>query len=159
MTLIGMPGVGKSTVGVLLAKATGRSFLDTDLLIQEREGERLQALIAKHGAEAFCERENELIAALDCARTVIATGGSAVYGEQAMEHLRATSRVVHLALPLAELADRLESLAVRGVVMRPGQSLASLYAEREPLYRRYAHRTLPTAGLDQDQIVAALLDV
>ena len=152
-----MPGVGKSTVGVLLAKAMRRAFLDCDLLVQERERQPLQTLLAEMGAEAFCRMEEEHILSLRCENTVIATGGSAVYGERAMNRLREMGEVLYLELSLAALERRLTNLSVRGVVMEEGQALSSLHRERDPLYRRYAHEVIATEGLDQDQVVAAVL--
>lgn len=157
LVLVGMPGVGKSTVGVLLAKATARDFVDTDVWIQTREGRGLPELIERHGREGFLALEERHVCALDPPRAVIATGGSVVYSERAMAHLRARGRVVHLALPLAVLERRLADLAVRGVVTQPGQSLAALYAERMPLYDRFADLTLQEPSLNQDQLVARIL--
>jgi shikimate kinase len=151
-----MPGVGKSTAGVLLAKATGRDFVDTDVWIQAREGATLPELLARHGRAAFLALEERHVLALDARNAVIATGGSVIYGERAMTHLRAHGRIVHLALPLPALEARLGSLAARGVVLAPGQTLAALYAERAPLYARWAHEVLDTAGLSHEAVVEAL---
>jgi shikimate kinase len=156
VVLVGMPGVGKSTAGVLLAKATGRDFVDTDVWIQARESATLPELLARHGRAGFLALEERHVLALDARNAVIATGGSVVYGARAMAHLRDHGRVVHLALPLAALEARLGSLAARGVVLAPGQTLAALYAERTPLYARWAHETLDTAGLSHDAVVARL---
>jgi shikimate kinase len=157
LVLIGMPGVGKSTVGVLLAKASARDFVDTDVWIQTREGRSLPELLERHGREGFLALEERHVLGLAPRRTVVATGGSVVYSGRAMAHLRAHGRVVHLALPLADLERRLADLSVRGVVAQPGQSLAALYAERMPLYRRQAELTIEAAGLTQDQVVARIL--
>jgi shikimate kinase len=157
LVLIGMPGVGKSTVGVLLAKATARDFVDTDVWIQTREGRSLSELIEAHGRDGFLALEERHVCALEPPRAVIATGGSVVYSARAMAHLRAHGRIVHLALPLPALERRLADLAVRGVVTQPGQSLGALYEERMPLYRRHADLTLEEPSLNQDQLVARIL--
>lgn len=139
MVLIGMPGAGKSTVGVVLAKKLGYGFVDSDLVIQEKYGKLLHELIEEHGVEGFWKLENEVNASLNRHKCVIATGGSAVYGEEAMEHLRESGTVIYLKLPYQEVADRLGDLNARGVTMFPGQSLKDLYEERTPLYEKYAH--------------------
>lgn len=142
VVLIGMPGVGKSTVGVVLAKSMGYSFVDSDLLIQEREGRLLHEIIEEKGLDGFNEVENEVNASICASRTVIATGGSAVYGKQAMEHLKQIGTVAYLSLPLEELTERLGDLNERGVAIREGQTLADLLRERAPLYERYADITI-----------------
>ena len=123
VTLIGMPGVGKSTVGVVLAKILGYRFLDSDLEIQEQTGKLLHELITEHGDEGFLEIENRVNAGLAVDKTVIATGGSAVFGEEAMKHLQEISTVVYLRLPYKSLKRRLGDLKKRGVVLKPGQTL------------------------------------
>ena len=123
VTLIGMPGVGKSTVGVVLAKILGYRFLDSDLEIQEQTGKLLHELITEHGDEGFLEIENRVNAGLTVDKTVIATGGSAVFGEDAMKHLQEISTVVYLRLPYKSLKRRLGDLKKRGVVLKPGQTL------------------------------------
>ncbi|MCM1568413.1 MAG: shikimate kinase [Roseburia sp.] len=138
IVLIGMPGVGKSTVGVVLAKRLGYCFVDSDLVIQERYGRLLHELIEEKGVEGFLEIENEVNASLNPERAVIATGGSAIYGQKAMEHLRSIGRVVYLRLPYMEIRERLGDLNARGVTLHPGQSLMDLYEERIPLYEAYA---------------------
>ena len=139
IVLIGMPGAGKSTVGVVLAKRLGYTFVDSDLVIQEKYGKLLHELISEHGVEGFWELESAVNASLSCTRAVIATGGSAVYGQAGMEHLRAIGTVVYLKLSLAEIAERLGDLNERGVTLREGQELSDLYEERIPLYEKYAH--------------------
>ena len=159
LVLIGMPGVGKSTVGVLLAKATGRDFIDTDVWIQAREGESLPQLLAHHGRAGFLALEERHVLALDAEHAVIATGGSVVYGERAMARLRAGGLVVHLALPLGELAARLGSLAARGVVIDPGQDLAELYRERMSLYRKWADVEIEVEKLSHEAVVARIREL
>lgn len=136
--LIGMPGSGKSTVGVLLAKALGFNFLDTDLVIQHREGQLLQDILDKHGVEHFLNAEEAAIRSVQCSRTVIAPGGSAVCREGAIGHLKGLGPVVYLRVPMEELTKRIKNLSSRGVAMEPGQTLADVMAFRAPLYERYA---------------------
>lgn len=138
ITLIGMPGSGKSTVGVLLAKALGYQFLDVDLLIQEREGALLQEILDRRGTRAFLEAEERAVRSLDCRRTVIAPGGSAVCREGAAVHLKGMGPLVYLRVPLEELTRRIQNLSSRGIAMQPGQTLADVLAYRDPLYRKYA---------------------
>ena len=142
ITLIGMPGSGKSTVGVLLAKALGFQFVDVDLLIQQREGPLLQELLDNRGVEPFLDAEESAICSLACTGAVIAPGGSAVCRAGAIGHLRALGRVVYLHVPLPELERRIHNITTRGIAMAPGQTLADVYAAREPLYRRYADLTV-----------------
>jgi shikimate kinase len=139
VVLVGMPGSGKSTVGVLLAKRLGRDFLDTDLLIQSREGMLLREIIEAKGHRGFCRVEGAHVRALSVEGHVIATGGSVVYDAGAMEHLRRRGLVVFLHTETAALEERLGNLHDRGVVLQPGQTLASLADERLPLYRRWCH--------------------
>ena len=140
--LIGMPGAGKSTVGVVLAKRLGYRFVDSDLVIQEKYDKLLHELIAENGVEGFWKIENDVNASLVLRKSVVATGGSVIYGSQAMEHLRQIGTVLYLKLPLEEIADRLGDLNARGVTLMPGQTLADLYAERVPLYEKYAHKAI-----------------
>lgn len=139
IVLIGMPGAGKSTVGVVLAKKLGYRFLDSDLIIQDKYGKLLQELITEHGIEGFWKLENDVNASIQVNKSVIATGGSAVYGEEAMKHLRQMGTVIYLKLSYEEVEDRLGDLNARGVTLREGQTLRELYAERIPLYEKYAH--------------------
>lgn len=153
VVLIGMPGVGKSTVGVVLAKVLNYGFLDSDLLIQEQEGKRLHEIIEEQGLEAFIAIENEVNCSIDVNRKVIATGGSVVYGKEAMEHLQGIGTVVYLKLSCQELANRLGNLEQRGVVLKPNQNLQNLYEERCPLYEKYAHVTIDCENLDIENLV------
>ena len=137
--LIGMPGVGKSTLGVILAKIIGYRFIDTDLIIQEKYGMLLKDIIAKNGVDGFIEIENTVCASLEAEKSVIATGGSVVYGEKAMEHLRQTGTVIYLRQDYYTIEKRVTDISGRGVVARHGQSLADIYGERAPLYEKYAH--------------------
>lgn len=158
ITLIGMPGSGKSTVGVLLAKTLGYRFQDVDLLIQQREGALLQDILDRLGVEAFLDLEAEVVRDLDCTGTVIAPGGSAVCREEAARHLKELGLVVYLHVPLAELERRIRNITTRGIAMEPGQTLADVYAVREPLYRKYADLTVDvTGGNTLEQTVAAVV--
>ena len=136
--LIGMPAVGKSTIGVILAKETGRQFLDVDLVIQQREGRLLREILADQGVGEFLRIENEVNRSIEVRGTVIATGGSVVYGREAMEHYRKIGTIVYLQCDYSILEKRLEDLKGRGVVLREGQTLKDLYRERCPLYEKYA---------------------
>ena len=147
IVLIGMPGVGKSTVGVILAKVMGYQFLDADLLIQEQEGKLLREIIAEAGADGFIEVENRVNASIDCSKTIIATGGSVVYGQEAMEHLKSIGTVVYLEVPFSVLERRLSDIKGRGVVLNDGQTLYDLYMERIPLYEQYADVSVSEEGL------------
>lgn len=156
--LIGMPGAGKSTVGVVLAKRLGYRFVDSDLVIQEKYGKLLHELIEENGVEGFWKIENDVNASLETHRSVIATGGSVIYGEGAMEHLRRIGTVVYLKLPCEEIAERLGDLNARGVTLMPGQTLSDLYEERVPLYEKYAHSIVDCRGLSLRQIVHLIAD-
>jgi len=157
IVLIGMPGVGKSTIGVLLAKALGCHFLDTDVFMQAMQGRSLQEMIDRDGLDAFCQAEEDYVLYLDVKNTVIATGGSVVYSEHAMRHLAEHSVIVHLDLPVERIEERLRNLQTRGVVMARGQTIRSLYAERERLYHQYAQITIDCTGKNHDQIVTEII--
>ncbi|MGN0388892.1 MAG: shikimate kinase [Suilimivivens sp.] len=151
--LIGMPGVGKSTVGVVLAKKLGYSFTDSDLVIQQETGKLLHQLIEEKGEAGFLMLENEINASLSMDHHVIATGGSAVYGKEAMTHLRKTGCMVYLKLPYEELQERLGDLRERGVVLKEGFTLYDLFEERSPLYEKYADITVDCSGKQIREIV------
>ena len=138
IVLIGMPGAGKSTVGVVLAKRLGYRFLDSDLVIQEQTKKLLHELITEHGVDGFLKIEEDINAGLDCEQAVIATGGSVIYGEKAMEHKNQRGEQT-LKLSYKEIEDRLGDLTARGVALKNGQTLKDLYNERCPLYEKYAH--------------------
>ena len=156
IVLIGMPGVGKSTVGVVLAKKLGYRFLDSDLVIQDKTGKMLHEIISEQGTEGFLRVEEEINASLDCDRTVIATGGSVVYGPKAMEHLSQIGKVVYLKLSCDAIAERLGDLNERGVALKDGQTLQDLYNERVPLYEKYANITVDCENKMIREIVAEL---
>lgn len=157
IVLIGMPGVGKSTVGVILAKVLGYQFMDADLLIQQQEGKLLREIIEEQGTEGFIQVENRVNASIEATRTIIATGGSVVYGKEAMEHLREIGIMIYLKLPYVVLEKRLADIKGRGVVLREGQNLRDLFEERSPLYEQYADITVEETGLDVEQTVEAIL--
>ena len=159
LILIGMPGAGKSTVGVVLAKRLGLKFVDSDLVIQEKYGKLLHELIGEQGVEGFLELENQVNAGMKYDGAVIATGGSAVYGEKAMRHFRRMGCVVYLHLPFEEIEARLGDLFERGVTMQPGQTLRELYEEREPLYRKYAHKIIDCTGKDVREVVLDIAEL
>ncbi len=153
IVLIGMPGSGKSTVGVLLAKALRRNFVDTDLLIQEETGRGLQDILDVQGIAGFLAVEEAVIVNWCPTGQVIATGGSVVYSEPAMRHLLRGGRCVYLDVPVPVLEERLSNLDTRGVVRQPGQSVHDLWAERDPLYRQWAHVTVQNGHDNHEQVV------
>ena len=146
LTLMGMPGSGKSTVGVLLAKALGYDFLDVDLVIQNREQALLQDILDCRGLDAFLQAEEDAVCSVRCSRTVIAPGGSAVCRERAALHLKALGPVVYLRVPLEELSGRIRNLSTRGIARKPGQPLADVMAYRAPLYDKYADLVIDCGG-------------
>ncbi len=157
LILIGMPGAGKSTIGVLLAKRLGVSFTDTDILMQTGEGCYLQETIAEHGIGGFRAIEQGYLLSVSPDCGVVATGGSAVYSQKAMAHLRSLGPAVYLEIDLSGLKERLGNLDERGVLRTPGQTIDMLYAERRPLYEQYADITVSTAGVTPDQVVTTVL--
>lgn len=158
IVLIGMPGCGKSTVGVLLAKALGMAFIDTDVVLQAKEGRKLQPIIDEIGIEAFLKKEEQAVLDMACRNTVIATGGSVVYGKRAMEYLHQHGIVVYIRLPYSEIRRRLSNLATRGIALRAGQTLYDLYQERVPLYEAEADLIFDAADSDIEQTVASLAE-
>ena len=145
-TLIGMPASGKSTVGVLLAKRLGYSFVDVDIVIQEREKRLLKEIIAQEGTDGFMAVENRVNASLEVDHSVIAPGGSVIYGREAMEHLKEISTIVYLKLNYEDVERRLGNLVDRGVVLKDGMTLLDLYNERGPYYEKYADITVDETG-------------
>lgn len=142
ITLIGMPASGKSSIGVVLAKRLNKKFLDVDILIQEKYGKRLKDIIEEYGTEGFSKIEDEINASLDVTDTIIAPGGSVIYGKSAMKNLKNISKVVYLKLSYAAVKSRLGNLKERGVVLKEGQTLEDLYNERTVLYEKYADITV-----------------
>ena len=154
--LIGMPGVGKSTIGVILAKVLGYQFLDADLLIQKSEGKLLKDIIAEKGTEGFIQVENRVNSRIEAENAIIATGGSVVYGKEAMEPLKSIGTVVYLKQSLPVLEKRLRNIRNRGVVLKKGQTLKDLYRARTALYEKYADVTVDEYGLDIEETVQAV---
>ena len=142
ITLIGMPASGKSSVGVVLAKRLGKKFVDTDIVIQEKYGKLLKELIEEHGDDGFREIEDEVNATIDVSNSIISPGGSVVYGERAMKHLKETSVVIYLELSYTAIKSRLGDLRERGITLKDGQTFKDLYLERTPLYKKYADITI-----------------
>lgn len=158
--LIGMPGAGKSTLGVVLAKILGYEFIDADLLIQGKLDKTLQKIIDACGPDGFIEVENEVLCTLSASHAIIATGGSAVYSDEAMKHLSSIGTVVYLQVSYEELESRLGGLHERGVVMKNGMgmSLSDLYEERLPLYEKYADLTIDINGLSVRDAARKVVD-
>ena len=147
VVLIGMPGAGKSTIGVILAKVLGKDFIDADLVIQKKEGRLLREIIEQEGPDGFLAVEERVNAGICPDAAVIATGGSVVYGQRAMEHLGRIGAIVYLKLSYPAVESRLRDIRGRGVVLRDGQTLLDLYQERAVLYERYADVTVEEDGL------------
>ena len=158
IVLIGMPAVGKSTVGVILAKILGYRFIDTDIVIQEKENRLLRDIIASEGVDGFIETENRIISTLKAEKAVIATGGSVVYGRKAMKHLSEIGTVIYLKLDYSKLKYRLGNIRNRGVVIRKGQRLSNLYNERCPLYESYADIIVDENGRNIEKTVEQILE-
>ncbi len=157
--LIGMPGVGKSTVGVILAKILGYEFVDADLVIQKEEGKLLKDIIEEVGPDGFIQVENRVNSQLQVHHSVVATGGSVIYGEEAMAHLKSIGTVVYLKQSYRVLNRRLHNIKNRGVVLKEGQTLRSLYEERTVLYEKYADVTVDEYGLNIEETVDAICQV
>ena len=154
--LIGMPGSGKSSVGVVLAKILGYDFLDADLLIQSQEGALLQDILNSRGVEAFLDVEGRVLSSIVCRRTVIAPGGSCVCRQDAMEHLQSLGTVIYLELSYDEVLSRIHNLATRGIALENGQTLRDVYDFRTPRYEQYAHLTVPVDGQNLNDTVEAV---
>lgn len=159
ITMIGMPSSGKSTVGVLLAKRLGFSFVDVDIVIQEKEGRLLKEIIADEGMDGFLKVEERVNAGLDVQLSVIAPGGSVIYGEEAMKHLKEISEVVYLKMSYEEMEKRIGNVVDRGVALKPGFTLRDLYNERIPYYEKYADITIDEEGKTPGQTVDELRDI
>lgn len=156
IVLIGMPGAGKSTVGVVLAKILGFEFLDSDLLIQRQEGKVLHKLIAQHGIDGFIAIENQVNRDIHTTDTVISTGGSVIYGDEAMQSLKKEGIVVYIQLSYEGLKRRLGDLTKRGVVLKEGFTLKDLYNERSPLYEKYADIIVNVDGKTIEESIEAV---
>jgi len=156
--IIGMPGAGKSTMGVVLAKTQGRKFIDTDIVIQERTGRLLQEIIDDEGPEAFLAIEEKTMLSLHCHNAVIATGGSVVFSEKAMEHLKESGVVIYLKISCEEMVRRLNNITTRGIVLVAGQSLPDMYNQRIPLYKKYSDITIDCSEDDFEDSIGKVID-
>ena len=156
LILIGMPGAGKSTVGVVLAKRLGFHFLDTDLIIQAQEKCRLQEIIDNRGLGAFRQIEEQILFGLYTEHCIIATGGSVVYSREGLDALGCSGYQIYLQVPLPQLQQRIADMGQRGLVMSRGQSFEQLYAERTPLYEKFADLTIDCGDLNAEQVAAKI---
>lgn len=154
-----MPGAGKSTCGVLAAKILLKNFFDTDLLIQSIESKRLQQIIDEKGVAEFKKAEEQAVLSLDIKGTVIATGGSVVYSEKAMRHLKSMGKIIYMHLSYEEMKGRIKNLSTRGIVLENGETLLDMYNERLPLYKKYADHVIDCDGNSIDDTVAEIVDV
>ena len=159
IVLIGMPASGKSTVGVVLAKTLGVGFVDTDLVIQQREGRLLQDIIDKDGLKAFLEIEENSLLSLDCENSVISTGGSAVFGEKAMEKLKKNAVTVFIDVSPSVLEKRLSNITTRGIAAKQGESVEDILRERLPLYKKYADFTISTENENVESSVEKIVSL
>lgn len=159
IVMIGMPGSGKSTLGLALAEQIGYTFVDVDRVIEAETGKLLKEIIAEQGDDGFLKVEEEINASLQAERTVFAPGGSVIYGPKAMEHLKEIATIVYLKVPFEELERRLGNLQERGVVLKDGMTLRDLYNERSPYYDRYAEVIMDETGKDFEQTVKALKEI
>lgn len=157
LVLIGMPGSGKSTVGVILAKKTSRDFVDTDVLIQTSQRRTLQDIVDSDGYAVLRKIEEDVLLGLSIQNHVIATGGSAAYSDQAMTHLKSDGILIFLDVDLATLETRIRDFNARGIARRPDQSFAELFDERFALYSRHADITIKCAGLTQEDVCARII--
>ena len=159
ITLIGMPASGKSTVGVILAKILGLSFVDTDLVIQQREGGLLCDIISELGLEGFLKAEESAVLSISPSNTVIATGGSVVYSEAGMEYLKSLGKVVYLKVEKEDLFKRLHNIKQRGVVLSPGETLDEMYAARSVLYEKYADIVIDETNASVEETVEMIREL
>ena len=157
--LIGMPGCGKSTCGVLAAKALCMSFVDTDLLIQEKEKMKLQDIIDKKGLDYFEKTEDDCLSSIDCNDSIISTGGSAVYYDRAMKNLSSIGKVVYIKISFEEMMKRIKNITTRGIVLGEGESLEDMFKRREALYEKYADFTIECDGQTVEQTVEKLCNI
>lgn len=158
LVFIGMPGVGKSTVGVILAKLLGYKFIDSDIVIQDKENRLLHEIISSEGVEGFIEIENRINASIEADKSIIATGGSVVYGKEAMEHLKSIGKVIYLKVSYEQIEKRLHDIKGRGVALREGQTLKDLYEERTLLYEKYADLIIDEENLTVEETIASILE-
>lgn len=156
--LVGMPSCGKSTVGVVLAKTMNKGFVDTDILIQQREGKTLQDIINTHGNEYFHHVEESVLLDFDGENYIVATGGSAIYFDRAMEHFKENGKVVYLKVSLETVLKRLNNIKTRGVTLAKGQTLEDLYHQRVPLYEKHADIVIEADGLNVEEVVERIIE-
>lgn len=159
IVLIGMPGAGKSTVGVILAKTIGFDFIDTDILLSKQIGYTLQDFIDKFGINEFLRAEERAALSISCERTVIATGGSMVISDMAMRHLKEGGKAFWINPPFEELKKRLDNIKTRGIAMATGQDIKDIYAQRIPLYRRYADIIISRSGSEATDIESVVWEI
>lgn len=157
--LIGMPGCGKSTVGVILAKTLGIGFVDTDLIIQQRENRLLQNIIDTDGIDFFLNCEAEAVKSLYCDNCVIATGGSVVYREEAIQYLKSNGKIIFLDVPLDEIKRRLNNINTRGIAAKKNKSIEDIYNERIALYNKYADVIIRTDGESVEKTVEKICKI
>lgn len=158
VVFIGMPSVGKSTVGIVVAKLMGYDFIDTDLLIQKQEKRLLKDIIADEGRAGFLAIENKLNSNLEASHSIISPGGSAIYGKEAMEHFKEIAKIVYLKVSFEEINRRVGDPVKRGVVLRPGQTLEDLYIERTALFEQYADIVIDEENKNMEETVVAVLE-
>jgi shikimate kinase len=159
IVLIGMPASGKSTIGVQLAKWLSMGFIDTDLLVQARAGESMQAFQNQNGQDDYRKLEADTARSVVCENCVIATGGSVVYYPEAMEHLKSIAQVVFLDVPLADIEQRIGDWSARGVIIKPGMTIADLFEERRPLYLQYADAVIDCSGKSQNELLEEIRNI
>lgn len=159
IVLIGMPSSGKSTLGVVLAKTLGMQFIDTDLIIQQNSGKKLQQMINEEGIEAFLKTEEEVLCSLDFENSIIATGGSAVLSEKAMKYLRKNGVVIYLEASVEELKTRLNNIKTRGIAMTEGESIESIFIKRAPLYEKYADITVSSEASFEETVEKIITEI
>ena len=157
--LVGMPSCGKSTIGVVLAKTMNKGFVDTDLLIQQKEGKTLQNIINEHGNDYFHHVEDSVLLETNVRNFVIATGGSAIYFDRAMEHFKENGKVVYLKVSLETILERLNNIKTRGVTLGKGQTIEDLYKQRVPLYEKHADLVIEAEHLTIEEVVEKIIEV
>ncbi|MDP4182898.1 MAG: shikimate kinase [Bacillota bacterium] len=159
IVLIGMPGAGKSTIGVLLAKTLKKTFIDTDLLIQQKENDFLQNIINKNGIKYFLSLEERIVVSLEAENHVIATGGSVIYSDRASSHLKKGGILIYLKLPYEIIEKRIKNIKTRGIAMENGQSLSDLFMERKQLYEKYSDYALECYQKDSEEIIEEIISI
>ena len=159
IVLIGMPGCGKSTVGVILAKTLGIGFVDTDLIIQQREKRLLQEIIDSEGIEKFLDCEADAVKSMNCENTVVATGGSVVFREDCMKHLKENGKIFFLNVSLPEIKSRLDNINTRGVAADKSQTIDDIFNQRYPLYEKYADYILDLNNSNVEETVEKICKI